>query len=142
MCKVKLVKNHLDVFRRMARKSPLEIQAYLVGEVVSPSLTVIDRFAYTSEYGTQTRGKVAWYRADYDRVQREAEERGRRIVGQIHSHPNWDAVMSSDDFNVCIAGGLRICGIVSTDGRKTRARFWVMDSPVPCDIVYAKKKIG
>ena len=131
MCKVQLTKNHLDVFRRMARESPLEIQAYLIGEVVSPTLVVIDHFEYTTEYGIQEKNKVAWYRSEHDRVRREAEERGRRIVGNIHSHPNWDAVMSPEDFNACIADGMRICGIVSTDKRNTRPRFWVMDSPVP-----------
>lgn len=137
---VKLKKSHLDYFRKQARNSKYEIQAYLIGEVVSPNLTVIDSFEYTDEYAKQTTCSVAWYRASYDEVQKKAEKRGRRIVGHIHSHPNWDAVLSSSDYKSCIAEGHRICGIVSTDGPKTRVRFWLMDCALPAEIVYAKGK--
>lgn len=139
--KVKLRKGQLDGFRRKARKSSLEIQAYLVGEVVSPTLTVVESFAYTSEYGIQTRQQAAWYRRDYEEVKREAERRGRRIVGSIHSHPNLcDAVLSPEDYESCIAEGHRICGIVSTDHGRTVVRFWVVDCALPADIVYEKNK--
>lgn len=140
MNKVKLKKSALDYFRKLARESPLEIQAYLVGEVVSPALTLVHSLVYTLQYGVQTRNAVAWYRADYEKVRKEAEERGRRIVGSIHSHPDWDAVVSPSDYAACLAEGHRICGIVSTDGPKTRVRFWVMDCALPCEITYAKKK--
>lgn len=124
----------------MARDSKVEIQAYLIGEVVSPQLAVIDSFEYTQNYGTQTKSSVAWYTSEYERVRLKAEERGRRIIGFIHSHPEWDSVMSEADFDVCIRDGFRLCGTVSTNGRKTRVRFWVTDSPIPCKWVYAKTK--
>jgi proteasome lid subunit RPN8/RPN11 len=139
--RVKLKKSQLDRFRKLARESSLEIQAYLVGGVVSPILTVVDSFAYTSEYGLQTCGQAAWFRRDYERVRKEAEERGRRIIGSIHSHPDMgDAVLSPGDYESCIAEGHRICGIVSSDHGHTSVRFWVMDSALPADIVYAKTK--
>lgn len=139
--KVKLQKSQLDRFRKLARESSLEIQAYLVGEVVKPNLTIIDSFAYTSEYGLQTRDQAAWYRKDYERVRKEAEGRGRRIIGSIHSHPDkGDAVLSPGDYESCIAEGHRVCGIVSANAVSSRVRFWVMDCALPADIIYAKKK--
>lgn len=141
MNKVKLKKSHLDRFRRLARESPLEIQAYMVGEVVSPTLTVVDNFAYTHEYGLQTRDQAAWFRRDYERVRKQAEERGRRIIGSIHSHPDLgDAVLSPGDYESCIAEGHRVCGIVSSDHGHTSVRFWVMDCALPADIVYLHAK--
>lgn len=138
--RVKVRKGQLDRFRRIARDSRLEVQAYLIGEVATPKLTVIDSIEYAPEYAHQTASAVSWYVRDYERVKQRAEERGKRIVGFIHSHPQWDAVMSSADYNVCVAERYRVCGIVSTQRRSTRVRFWVMDSSLPCEVVYAKKK--
>lgn len=139
--KVKLQKSQLDRFRRLARESSLEIQAYLVGEVVSPNLTVVESFVYTDEYGLQTHDQAAWFRRDYERVRKQAEERGRRIIGSIHSHPEMgDAVLSTGDYESCIAEGHRVCGIVSASAVSSHVRFWVMDCALPADIVYAKKK--
>jgi proteasome lid subunit RPN8/RPN11 len=139
--KVKLKKGQLDYFRKLSRQSPLEIQAYLVGQVVTPNLTLVEDFVYPPAYGLQTRYQAAWFRRDYDIVRREAEERGRRVIGSIHSHPNMDdAVLSPDDYESCIAEGHRICGIVTTNGTSSRVRFWVMDSALPADIEYDKSK--
>jgi hypothetical protein len=41
-----LRKSQLDYFRSKARETNLEIQAYLIGEVISPELTVVEAFAY------------------------------------------------------------------------------------------------
>jgi len=137
---VKLRKHQLDRFRKLSRESRLEIQAYLVGEIVNPKLTVVEEFVYPPEYGLQTRYQAAWYRRDYERVKHDAEERGRRIVGSIHSHPDMDdAVLSPEDYESCLAEGHRICGIVTTDGCRSRMRFWVMDCALPADIVYYAK---
>lgn len=148
MTKVRVKKSALDYFRRLARKSPLEIQAYLVGTVVSPTLTVIDSFHYTKSYATQTESMVGWYVEDYNRVSMEAEKQGKRVLGSIHSHPRWDAVMSPADHEVCVITGARIMGICSVDNAttnhrwRTRVRFWTTDSSLPCEIVYAKNKQG
>lgn len=136
---VRLSKSQLDHFRELARDSPVEILAYLIGDIVSPELIDIDSFEYTKEYGTQTKGEVSWYVHEYERVKQKAEKRGRRIIGFIHSHPQWDSVMSADDYRVSIVEGFRICGIVSTMGRKTRVRFWLTDSPLPCKREYVTK---
>jgi len=133
---VKLRKGQLCYFRKLARNSHYEILAYLVGEVVSPTLTVIDSFEYTDAYASQSENSVSWYQDDYDRVKKKAESSGKRIVGFIHSHPQWDSVMSGVDHSICISEGYRICGIVSVYGNKTRARFWGTETPVTFRQVY------
>lgn len=131
---VKVSEGQLRHFRSLARDSDLEIMAYLIGEVVDGDTVEIDSFEYTKEYGIQRTNAVSWYEHEYERVKQKAEKRGRRIIGYIHSHPNWDTVMSTDDLEHCVMNGLRICGIVSTNSRKTIVRFWVTDSPLPCKI--------
>lgn len=138
--KVRLKKGALAHFRKLARNSPNEILAYMIGTVVSPNLIVVDEFAYTKKYHTSTPEQVCWMYDDKQKVARRAEERGKVIVGFIHSHPNWDAVLSPDDYNACITDMFRVCGIVSTENKKTRVRFWYMDSALPCEIIYEKNK--
>ena len=135
---VKLKRSQLSYFRKLARESKYEILAYLVGEVVSPTLTVIDSLEYTNTYAKQSENSVSWYQADYDRVKERAEAGNKRIVGFIHSHPQWDAVMSEADYNICISEGFRVCGIVSVHGNKTRARFWGTDTAIPFKQVYVR----
>ena len=134
--KVKLDKNQLDYFRRLARNSPLEIHAYLVGEIVSPGFVIVNRFAYPVEYKMQTSAGVQWYAAELDALRHQALTENQIVVGDIHSHPNWDAVMSPDDYTGAIVDGLRMCGICSVYGSKTRVRFWVPDCALPCEIIY------
>jgi len=129
---VRVSDNQVKHFRNLARETNKEIMAYLIGEVINTELVEIDSLEYTKEYGIQSTNSVSWYEHEYERVKQKAEKRGRRIVGYIHSHPNWDAVMSPDDLNHCVVNGLRVCGIVATNGRKTCVRFWVTDSPLPC----------
>lgn len=135
-CKVRIKRNQLNYFRSRVRGNNLEEQALLVGEVVSPTLTVIDRIEYAKDYAVHKPNEVRWYLAEYEQVKRSAEERGKRIVGDIHSHPNWDAVMSPGDYRSHIEDGHRICGLCSTQGRKTRVRFWIAESALPCEIEY------
>ena len=134
--RIRVHRGQAAYFRKLARESAKEIQAYLVGEVVSPELTVVEKFAYTKKYAAQTPGVVQWYAEDYDKVKREAEEHGKRIIGDVHSHPNWDAVMSPSDYKAHIEEGFRVSGICSVTGRKTRLRFWVSDSALPVKIEY------
>jgi len=135
---VKLKKGQLCYFRKLSRDTDYEILAYLIGEVISPTITIIDSFEYTSQYAQQTENSVCWFQEDYDHVKEKAESEGKRIVGFIHSHPQWDAVMSEADYKVCISEGYRVCGIVSTYGNKTRARFWSTDSAIPFKQVYIR----
>ncbi len=139
--KIRVKKSQLDYFRAMARKSPLEIQAYLVGETSSPHLTKVDYFAYTTDYGVQTPYQVAWYRNEYEHLKKKAELQGKKIIGSIHSHLFMeDAVLSRSDYESCISEDHLLCGIVSTDGTRTKVRFWSISSPLPVEIDYEKKE--
>jgi proteasome lid subunit RPN8/RPN11 len=134
---VRVSKNALDYFRRQARKNaPLEIQAYLAGNINTIDEVEVTDFYYTKVYHTQTNGSVAWNQEDFLRVKELAESQDKRIVGDIHSHPNWDAIMSKDDFDASVTQQLAICGICSVYDKKTRVRFWTPNSSLKCKIIY------
>lgn len=134
--KVRVDKGKLNYFRRKARETNLEIQAYLIGKVVSPELTIIEKFIYPKQYAEQTANNVCWYLQDYNEVKKEAEEKGLRIVGDIHSHPNWFPVLSECDHRNHLADGQRITGICSTMQGRTKVYFWLAESSLPCKIEY------
>lgn len=137
---VRVKKTQADYFRRIARheakKSGREVQAYMIGHVVSPQLTVVDEFRYPKKYATQTTQGVQWYQDEYEEVEKAAEAAGKRVVGDAHSHPNWDAVLSPTDYQSCIKEGYRIAGICSIQNGRTRLRFWVVESALPLEIEY------
>jgi len=135
--KVKVKRGALNHFRKLAREAfPLEIQAVLVGKIISVNEVEIVKFVYAKEYATQTGGSVQWYQAEFDKVKEQAAKMDLRVVGDIHTHPSWDAVMSKSDYEACITEQLSICGIVSVLKNKTRVRFWVPTSSLQCKIVY------
>lgn len=130
-------KNALNYFRSIARKSsPLEVQAYLAGRVKSVDEVEITRFLYTKNYHTQTNNEVAWSLEEFDKVKAKIEATGETIIGEAHSHPDYDAVMSSVDFKSNITQQLVICGICSVVNSRTRMRFWTPTSALPCKIIY------
>ena len=135
--KVKVHKGALDYFRKKARQAaPLEIQAYLAGRVISIDTVEIVKFLYTNNYAMQDTNNVQWYADDYNKFKEEIEAEGLRIIGEIHSHPEWDAVMSKADYNANVTQQSIICGICSILGKKTRVRFWTPTSALPCKITY------
>lgn len=135
--KVRVSKGALDYFRKLARQSaPYEIQAYLVGKVVSVDIVEITSFAYTKKYAIQAENCVAWYAEDFNKLKEKVESEGYRIIGEIHSHPSWDAVMSPTDYDANVTAQLVICGICSINNNRTRVRFWTPTSALPCKIVY------
>ena len=133
---VHIKKSALDYFRSLARNSPFEVQAYLIGEVRSHNHFHVTSVEHPREYAIQTAGFVQPSADEYNRVKHKAYMEGRRIIGDIHSHPNYDAVMSPPDYEACVTDGLQICGIVSVRGRKTKVRFWLASSSLPCEIAY------
>jgi proteasome lid subunit RPN8/RPN11 len=137
---VRVKRGQAAYFRKLAlaeaKKSGKEIQAYMIGHVVSPTLTVVDEFRYPKQYATQTTQAVQWYQDEYEAVEKAAETAGKRVVGDAHSHPNWDAVLSPTDYQSCIKEGYRIAGICSIQNGRTRLRFWVVESALPLKIEY------
>jgi proteasome lid subunit RPN8/RPN11 len=134
---VRVKRGQAAYFRKMARKAfPLEIQAYLIGHVVSPTLTVVEEFRYPKKYYSQTAQEVQWSTDEYELVDKDAVARGKRIIGDAHSHPDWDAVLSPMDYTSHIAEGYRIAGICSVQNGRTRLRFWVAESSLPLKIEY------
>src|ERR1039458_7159989 len=135
--KVKVKKGALDYFRKQARENfPYEILAYLVGKVISVDAVEITDFVYTTKYHTQTTGEVRWFQEDFDRIKEKFEVHGKRVLGDMHTHPSWDAVMSQTDYNGAITESLFICKICSIYNGRKRVRFWGPTSALPCKIIY------
>jgi proteasome lid subunit RPN8/RPN11 len=132
---VKLHRSQLDYFRRLARNTTKEVHAFLVGTIVSPQLVRIEHFAY-SQYEEQTPCSVTPTAADQKKIEQWTLENDMKVVGTIHSHPNWDAVLSPDDYKGHIEEAHRISGVCSTQARKTRVRFWLAESSLPCKVEY------
>jgi proteasome lid subunit RPN8/RPN11 len=133
---VYISKSALDYFRSKARDCPHEIQAYLVGDYVHPNKYIVKALVHPREYAIQTSACVQPSGEDYARAKQLALDEGMRIIGDIHTHPNADPVMSVPDYEACMADGLQICGIVSVRGRKTQVRFWMANSALPCEVSY------
>lgn len=137
---VRINRGQAAYFRKLAlaeaKRTGKEIQAYLVGRVVSPTLTVVESFHYTKKYADQTTQLVRWYDDDYQAVKKAAEAAGKHVVGDVHSHPNWDAVLSPTDYCAHITEGFRIAGICAVQNGRTRLRFWVAESSLRSEIEY------
>lgn len=140
MSRVRIKKGQLDYFRKKARATKKEVMGYLVGKVISPELVVVEEIAYTTQYFTQTECAVQWSGEEYERVKKSAEERGLRIIGDIHSHPNWWPVPSPTDFKGQFQEGHRITGICSVMNGKTKVYFWIPESSLPCKVEYKDGK--
>lgn len=137
---VRVKQSQAAYFRKMAlaeaRATGKEVQAYLIGYVASPTLTVVERFCYPKEYAVQTTGEVQWFNDEYEAVKHEAEAKNKRVIGDAHSHPDWDAVLSPMDYRSHIEEGFRIAGICSVKDGRTRLRFWIAESALPLQIDY------
>ncbi len=132
---VQIKRSQLNYFRAKARDSEKEIEALLIGSVVGGTVTV-DSIEYTKNYAEQTTCAVQWLDEEYTRVENKAKAKGLSVVGDIHSHPNWDAAPSPSDYKALLAIGHSILGICSTNNRKTRVRFWVANSCLCASIIY------
>lgn len=135
--KVLISKYKLDYFRKMARDSyPLEIQAYMIGKVKSMDTIQIEDVIYPKMYNIQTKTGVQWSADDYHILKEKTTRDGLKIIADIHSHPNFDAVMSPIDYESAIKDGLYICAICSVTRRKTKVRFWTPSSALPVEVIY------
>jgi proteasome lid subunit RPN8/RPN11 len=135
---VHISKNALDYFRRKARSTSNEILAYLIGEIRYPNTIIVNSLEHVKQYAVQTHNNVQPSDEEFTRVKLLAEEQGRRIVGDIHSHPSSEAIMSEPDYQACLEDGLQLCGIVGVNGQKTDVKFWTINSALPCEVSYEK----
>ena len=135
--KVQIKKGALDYFRKLARQeAPYEIQAYIFGKVVSVDMVKITGFAYTREYGRQDKGAVSWFAEDIEKLKNKIKNNDDTLLGEIHTHPNWDSVMSPADYRANVTQQFVLCGICSVNKNRTRVRFWTPTSSLPCEIIY------
>jgi len=135
--KIKIKKSKLDYFRRMARKHyPLEIEAYLLGHVKSVNEILITDVVYPKTYKKQTKVEVCWNANEYCELKKRAQESEKRIVGDIHSHPKYDAILSETDYEGMLTEVMLVGGICSVIKGKTKVLFWTPSSALPCEIVY------
>jgi proteasome lid subunit RPN8/RPN11 len=133
--RVKVRKGALDYFRKLSRQSyPLEIQAFLIGKVNSVDEIEITRFVYPKNYHTQTHCEVCWNDDEFTELKEKVLKNGERIVGDCHTHPDYEPILSSVDYQGFITEGLLVCGVVSVNNNKTRVRFWTASSALPCKI--------
>lgn len=139
--KVVVNKSQLDYFRKIARNSfPLECQAYLLGQIVSPTRVIIDSFVYPKYYKLQEKGTVQWTSEEFTELKKKiAIDDKRQIIGDFHTHPSHYPIMSPQDHRGAIIDCLRICGICSVnDKKRTQVVIWTVDSSLPCEILYKK----
>jgi proteasome lid subunit RPN8/RPN11 len=135
--RVQIKKSKLDYFRKMARKNyPLEIQTYLLGNIKSIDLIEITDIVYTKKYHVQTKSSVVWFEEDFEKVIIKSETVGKMILGDLHTHPDYESVMSNTDYVGTIKQGFSIAGICSVYGNKTRVRFWTPTSALPLKLIY------
>lgn len=132
--KVKLHRGMEAYFRKKARDSQKEEYAYLIGVVLSPAVVRVDHFRYPKEFASKSANEVQPTAAAESEIKTWASKRGLIIVGTIHSHPNWDAVLSPDDHKTHMQDCHRITGLCSVNQRKTRVRYWVAESALHCKI--------
>jgi proteasome lid subunit RPN8/RPN11 len=138
--KIRVDKHQLEYFKRVARKNdPKEILAFLIGKVVSPTLTVVEQFIYIQHYLKQTSEALEWSYDEYERAAKIATEKGLSIVGSIHSHPNYWPILSETDHKDHIVTQNRITGIYAFMGKKGKVCFWVVDSALPLKVQYAEE---
>jgi len=137
MTKIRVKLGQMNYFRARARSAaPLEIQAYLIGVVTSPELTIVRAFAYARQYEKQETGTVSWTNEEFERVKKSAEKGGMVVVGDIHSHPNYWPVLSPHDHAMHIVAQHRVSGVYAFMERKSTVCFWSHDSALPMGIEY------
>jgi proteasome lid subunit RPN8/RPN11 len=133
---VRVSKQQLAYFRKCARESKKEILAYFLGEVISPELAVVKKFYYPKKFSAQTACGVTATEEESAKAYALAESLNMRVIGTIHSHPDWVPILSPTDYKEHIKMGDRLSAVVGVNGRKTRVYFWVVESALPLNIQY------
>lgn len=135
MQKIYLRKSQLAYFRKKAKQSPLEIEAYLIGRTTKTKI-VIEQFVYPKRYKIQTPSAVLWSDEDYNALLSKVKTQNKVLIGSIHSHPNWDNAMSETDYDSHIQNNYTTTGVCAIHDKGTWVRFWKPHSALPLRIVY------
>jgi proteasome lid subunit RPN8/RPN11 len=133
---VRIKRSQLAYFRKVSRDSKKEMLAYFLGDVVSPELAVVKRLYYPKTFSVQTACGVTSSPEEAAKVYALAESLNMRVIGTIHSHPDWVPILSPTDYKEHIKMQDRLSAVVGVNGRKTRVYFWVADSALPLQIEY------
>jgi proteasome lid subunit RPN8/RPN11 len=134
--RVRIRKGQLDYFRKKAREaSPNEIYALLIGKNTSKWEVVVER-VYYPVLDESTPSYVKANGVSIQNAEEEANREGFKIVGSIHSHPNWPPIMSPHDHKSHIEEGDRVSGIVEVTNGRTRVAFWRHDTSLRLDLEY------
>lgn len=131
-------RGQLDYFRKLARKNSTEIYAILIGKQVTKGEIHVYYFIHPrpSDYEVKKYDE-ATVSADFvERADTDATAEGLKIVGGIHTHPNWPPIMSPTDHKNHRESGDKITGIVEVSNGRTRVAFWRHDSALPCKLKY------
>lgn len=134
--KIKIKRGAELYFRKRARASNTEELAYLMGEVVSPTFVRVDYFRYPSGYKIKTHNNVQDSDASETEAKAWADKHKCRIVGTIHSHPDWEAILSPADHKGHIEECHKISAVCAVRNGRTRVLYWVAESSLPCAVEY------
>jgi proteasome lid subunit RPN8/RPN11 len=137
-----LHRGQLDYFRAKARNSPNEIYVTLVGKQVSKSAVHILYFIHPkdSDYELSTPSAVTVSADFVANCEQDAKAEDLKVVGSIHTHPNWPPILSPTDHKNHIEAGDKISGIVEVTKGRTRVAFWQHGSALRCTIKYFSKE--
>ena len=127
-------KAQLDYFRHLARNSPKEILAYLMG-TMTESMCRVSYFAYPALNRQSSETVRACEKSSKEIIER-AEEKGLVLLGDVHSHPQWWPVKSKADHKAQLTECSRLCGVCAVMDRKTKVYFWVAESSLPATLLY------
>jgi proteasome lid subunit RPN8/RPN11 len=133
---VTLHRGQLKYFRAKARKAyPKEILAVLVGRQVHSGLIEVHRFYYPLlKVSTDQEVKTEYFVSDFI-----DKDEGLKVVGDIHSHPNYPAVMSPSDHQCHRKGDNKISAILEVPKvGKSRLIIWRDGTPLPCELDFFK----
>jgi proteasome lid subunit RPN8/RPN11 len=132
---VRLKKSQLARFRRIARDSPNEQIAYLIGKKCRGKHIEVQQFVYP-QMDVSTPQAIKISPESVSSIHEAATRAGLAVVGTIHSHPNYLPIMSPCDLADHTSHEHYVSGIVEVTNRKTRVAFWTQHSPLVCVLEY------
>jgi len=126
---VRLRRSELDAMLRHAASGyPFEACGVLVGNDASDQRRVLEVIPVVNRETESPRVRYQIAPEDLIRVQREARDRGREILGYFHSHPDHPPRPSETDRRIAAEGlsdGVVHVVVATQAGGATAARAWI-----------------